>query len=451
MQAEEVGGQEAHSDEARHEALTVYVGMVGDGLHVGHLNLLKTASKLGRVIVGVLTDEAAASYKPRPLQGVKNRMDVIRSLKFVSEVVVQDTHDYRPNLSRIRPRYVVHGDDWIGSSQRTVRWQVIEWLSENGGELIEIPYTEGVSSTILKSAGSESANEKALYNSLSQAIASKQIVRAIEVHSGISASVVNQASFVEPGGNTRSYDALWMSSLVDSTLRAKVDNESVDLTSRLAMLDDIQNACDLPIIFDGDTGGQTDHFVSNFKILGRRGIDAVIIEDKVGLKQNSLYGTERPQVLDDPRAFSEKIAAGKHVQQRDGGPLIFARIESLIAGTGLDDALSRAKSYIEAGADGIMIHSRSKSPDEVYDFAAVFKSWNTELPLVAVPSSYSQVTAEDLSDRGFDVVIYANHLLRACIPVMERAANQILEDSMSGPLEDQIMSIQDILEYISDD
>lgn len=430
---------------------TVYVGMAADGIHHGHIRLLKAASAYGRVIVGLLTDEAISSYKAPPLQTYVDRREVLLSIGNVSDVIAQDTHDYRKNLAALHPDYVVHGDDWAGGAQAKVREQVIGWLRAHGGELIEPRYTPGVSSSQLRNKISVDVVASQPTNGLMSALDKVDFLRVVEVHSGISAAIVQHTRDYGPSGEVKSFDAVWMSSLVDSTLRAKLDNESVDLTSRLALLDDIQNASSLPIIFDGDTGGKTEHFISNFKTLGRRGIDAVIIEDKVGLKQNSLYGLERPQMLDDPRAFAEKIRAGKDIQIRDEGPLIIARIESLIAGENLSDALSRAEIYLEAGADGIMIHSRERSPAEVFSFAEEYVKWRTMKPLVAVPSSYSHVTADELASKGFNIIIYANHLIRASIPAMENAAKRILMDGRSSDLEGDLMTIKEILEYVSDE
>ena len=127
----------------------VYVGMVADGLHIGHINIINEAKKYGEVIIGLLTDEAVASYKRVPCQTYEQRRTVIESLKGITKIVPQDTLDYVANLRRLKPEYVVHGDDWRNNSLRTTRQRVIEVLTEWDGQLIEPHYTKGVSSTIL--------------------------------------------------------------------------------------------------------------------------------------------------------------------------------------------------------------------------------------------------------------------------------------------------------------
>lgn len=430
----------------------VYVGMAADIVHAGHINVLESASHYGTVVVGLLTDEAIRSYKRDPVVPFEHRRRVVSSLAAVNQVIPQDTLDYRPNLNDLRPRFVVHGSDWREGVQAQTRQQVVEALTNWGGELIELSYTEGVSSSeLIESYLERTMGPAARVSLLKRQLATKRLLRLIDVHSGLSGLIAEELSVVRPDtGEQVSFDGMWSSSLVDATSRGRPDNESVDVSDRVASLQEILNVTSKPIVFDGDTGGQVEHFPATVRQLERNGISAVIIEDKVGLKRNSLFGKEVPQHLDDPKAFARKIEVGRSARKtRDF--MVIARIESLIAGNDLSDALTRAETYLAAGADGIMIHSRAKTPDEVFAFAAIYGSWNTGKPLVMVPTSYNATHESELADAGAGVVIYANHLLRAAYPAMLDAGRSILADGNSMRASEKMLPISEILTLIPED
>lgn len=425
----------------------VYVGMSADLIHPGHLNILENAAKLGDVIVGLLTDEAIASYKRLPHMTFEERRQVVTALKPVSRVVPQTTLDYSKNLLELRPDYVVHGDDWREGVQSKTRQTVIDTLKQWGGELVEIPYTTGISSTRLNAAIKNIGilPDRRLA-SLRRLLGVKKLVRIMEVHSGLTGSLVEHCSVAGSNG-PREFDGMWGSSLTDSTFRAKPDIEVVDISTRLHTIEEIFEVTTKPFIFDGDTGGKSEHFVFTVKTLERLGVSAVIIEDKTGLKKNSLFGTNVPQTQETIEAFSHKIKMGKHAQLSKDF-MIIARIESLILEQGIDDALERAAAYIQAGADGIMIHSKKKEPDEVYAFCERYNTFPERKPLVVVPTSYSTVTEDELLAHGVNVVIYANQLLRSAYPAMKRTAESILLHGRSHEARSEMMSIKEILDLV---
>jgi len=425
----------------------VYVAMSADLVHPGHLNILTKASKLGEVTVGLLTDQAIASYKRLPYLNYDQRKLILESLKFVDHVVPQETLDYVPNLRRYKPDIVVHGDDWREGVQKHVRQLVINTLAEWDGKLVEIPYTKGISSTQIHMAMKEvGTTPDVRLNSLRRIIQAKPVVRLLEVHNGLTGLIVENICVDTPEGR-REFDGMWGSSLTDSTAKGKPDIEAVDLTSRLSTLNDVLEVTTKPIVYDGDTGGKAEHFVFTVKTLERLGISAVIIEDKVGLKKNSLFGIDVAQTQDSIEGFCHKIRMGKKAQATDAF-MIIARVESLILGKGLKDAITRAKAYIGAGADGIMIHSREEKPDEIFSFCLEYNQFENRKLLVVVPSSYNQVTEEDFIKHGVDVVIYANQLLRSAYPAMVKTAKTILECHRSTEADDWMMSIKEIIQLI---
>ncbi len=425
----------------------VYVGMSADLVHPGHLNIINEAAKYGEVIIGLLTDSAIASYKRLPYMSYEQRKIVIENIKGVSEVIPQETLDYVPNLEKVQPNYVVHGDDWKEGVQKETRQRVIDALSKWGGKLIEIPYTEGISSSklnkVLKEIGTTPDIRRA---TLSRLLESKQLVRIMEVHNGLSGLIIENTS-VETDSGKKEFDGMWASSLTDSTAKGKPDIEAVDITSRVTTLNQILEIGTKPIIFDGDTGGKTEHFVFTVKTLERLGVSAVIIEDKVGLKKNSLFGNEVAQYQEDVDVFCDKIHEGKKAQVTNEF-LIFARIESLILEKGIDDAIHRAQKYLDAGADGIMIHSKDKSPDEILEFCQLYKKIPNKKPLVAVPTTYNSIYEDQLSEAGVNIVIYANQLLRSAYPAMVSTAKSILQNGRSFEADSQMMPINDVLNLI---
>lgn len=427
---------------------TVYVGMAADIIHVGHLNIIDTARKLGRVTIGLLTDTAIASYKRLPFLPYDHRRLIAQNIKGVHQVIPQDTLDYTANLCRLKPDYVVHGDDWREGAQKQTRQKVIETLKQWGGQIIEPSYTGGISSTeLIKSQFANGTTPNYRLKMLRRLLNAKRIVCILEAHNGLTGLIVENAQVAE-GAEIRQFDGFWASSLTDSTAKGKPDIEIVDFTSRYRTIEDILEVTTKPIIVDGDTGGKTEHFKYRIKTLERLGVSAVIIEDKVGLKQNSLLGASVPQEQDTIDNFSYKIEQGKRSQVTDDF-MIIARIESLILNKGLDDALARARAYLEAGADGIMIHSKEPSGNEIFEFCRVYHSFPGKRPLVVVPTAFPHITENQWQELGVNIIIYANHLLRSAYPAMLRTAHSILKTrSAKAVSEKYCMPISDMLNLI---
>lgn len=426
----------------------VYVGMSADLLHPGHINILKIASSYGDVIVGLLTDKAIASYKRLPYMNFTQRKEVIENLKFVKRVIPQDTLSYEANLRALKPDFVVHGDDWKTGRQSLVRQNVIDTLKSIGkGELIEPQYTEGISSTQLnENARAIGITTNARLSLLRRLIAAKKPLRILETHSALSA-LIAQNTFVNINGEKIEFDGFWSSSLTDSTQRGKPDIEAVELTSRLNTINEIFEVTSKPLIYDADTGGKIEHFAFSVRSLERIGISAVIIEDKTGLKKNSLLGNDVIQTQDNIQDFCDKITAGKKAQITDDF-MIIARIESLILDKGQDDALNRAFAYRDSGADGIMIHSRQKNANEIIEFITRFRQSDTNTPIVVVPTSFNAITAKELGNVGANIIIYANQMLRSSFVAMSEVAKGILENDRSKEIEDKCMSVEAILRLI---
>lgn len=426
---------------------SVYVGMSADLVHPGHLNIIKKAREIGDVTVGLLTDKAIASYKRVPFMSFEQRKEVIENIKGVNRVVPQETLDYVNNLELYKPDYVVHGDDWRDGVQQKIRKRVVDTLAKWGGKLVEIPYTKGISSTKLHAAMKDIGTTPEIrMKSLRRLIEAKPIVRLLDVHNGLSGLIIEN-TFLDTMDGRREFDGMWASSLTDSTAKGKPDIEAVDVTSRIRSLNNVIEVTTKPIVYDGDTGGKSEHFVFTVRTLERLGVSAVIIEDKTGLKKNSLFGTEVQQQQDSVENFCDKIRAGKNAQATNDF-MIIARIESLILGKGIQDAVSRAIAYLESGADGIMIHSRQDTPDQIFSFCGEYNQLGDRKPLVVVPSSYSQVTETELIKHSVNIVIYANQLLRSAYPAMVNTAKSILEHSRSFEANSNMMPIKEILELI---
>ena len=426
---------------------TVYVAMSADLVHPGHLNIIRRAGELGSVTIGLLTDAAIASYKRLPYMTFEQRKEVLENIKGVEQVVAQETLDYVPNLKRYQPDYVVHGDDWQEGVQKDVRQGVIDTLVEWGGELVEVPYTKGISSTQLHEAMKEVGTTPDLRRQkLRRLISAKPLVRMIEAHNGLTGLIVEHISDSQ-NGVRREFDGMWASSLTESTAKGKPDIEAVDVTARTQTLHDMLEVTAKPILYDADTGGKLEHFQFTVRTLERLGVSAAVIEDKIGLKKNSLFGTDVPQEQDSIEDFCAKIRAGKDAQVTDDF-MVVARIESLILEKGVDDAMERAEAYIAAGADGVLIHSKEKTPDEIFEFCDRYAKLDRRVPLIAVPSTYNQVTEDELVEHGVNVVIYANQLLRAAYPAMVEAAQSILQHGRAAEVDEQLMSIKEILDLI---
>lgn len=426
---------------------TVYVGMSADLVHAGHLNIIKKAAKLGDVIIGLLTDKAIASYKRVPYMPYEQRKIVIENIKGVSQVIPQKTLDYSENLESIRPDFVVHGDDWREGVQRETRQRVIDTLAQWGGKLIEVPYTDGISSTQLQAAIKEIGTTPDIRRcALRRMLQVKPLLRFLDIHNALSGLIIESTAIQTEHGK-REFDGMWASSLTDSTAKGKPDIEAVDVSSRVASLNEILEVTTKPILYDGDTGGQCEHFIFTVRTLERLGVSAVIIEDKTGLKKNSLFGNDVLQTQDSIENFCQKIKTGKRAQSTDEF-MIFARIESLILDKGMDDAINRAEAYLEAGADGIMIHSRKKTPDEVLHFCKLYHQLPNAKYLIVVPTTYNSVTEQQLEEHGVNIVIYANHLLRSAYPAMLETARSILKHQRSLETEQKLLPLSDILDLI---
>ena len=421
--------------------------MSADLIHPGHINIINYGSKMGNVIIGLLTDEAIASYKRVPSMTFEQRKIVMENMKYVSKVIPQATLDYRPNLKAIKPDIVIHGDDWREGVQRKTREQVIKTLEEWGGELIEIGYTPGISSTQLNNSIRDfGTTPNRRLSSLRRALNIKPIIRVNEVHHGLS-GLITERTVVEREGRSLSFDAMWSSSLTDATAKGKPDIEAVDMTSRMQSVNDIFDVTTLPMIFDGDTGGKIEHFSFTVKSLERLGVSAVMIEDKTGLKKNSLFGTDIEQIQESIDNFQEKISSGKKSQVTDDF-MIGARIESLILKKGMKDAIDRAKAYIDAGADIIMIHSKEKNPNEIFEFCDLYQKLNRIVPLQVVPSTFNAIDENEWEKRGVNIVTYANHMLRASYPAMVDTAKSILLHGRSLEASENLLSIKEIINLI---
>lgn len=425
----------------------VYIGMTADIMHPGLIHIINEATKYGDVIVGLLTDKAIAEHKRLPYLTYEQRKEVVENIKGVSEVIPQEEWSYVDNLKRIRPDYIIHGDDWKNGPLREIREQVFEVMNEQGGKVIEIPYTKGINSSSLdKEIKSIGTTPDIRLKTLRRLINAKPIVRILEAHDGLCGLIIENLE-IQKGDKREVFDGMWSSSLTDSTSKGKPDIEAVDLTTRLQDLNNILECTTKPIIFDGDTGGKIEHFTFTVRTLERHGISAIIIEDKVGLKKNSLFGTDAIQTQDTIEGFCAKIKAGKEAQVTQNF-MIIARIESLIAGKPMSDALERAYAYVEAGADGIMIHSKNKSGEDIKEFCLTFRQRYAHVPIVVVPTTYDHIHESELRKWGVNVVIYANHMLRAAYPAMMRVACTILENGRAQEVRDLCMPIKEILELI---
>jgi len=432
------------------EARTVYMTFSTDILHGGHVAILRKAARLGRLVVGVLSDEAVSAYKRYPLVPASERRKLFESLAGVSKVVEQRTLSYKENLERFRPDIVVHGDDWKTGFQKPVRDEVVSLLAAYGGRLVEFPTSDAPEYREMEArVRAELSLPDVRRARLRKILGMKGFATAMEAHSGITGLIVEKTKVYQDGG-THQFDAMWISSLCDSTAKGKPDIELVDMTSRFRTIDDIMEVTTKPIIFDGDTGGLTEHFVYTVRSLERMGVSMVIIEDKTGLKKNSLFGTEVAQTQDSIENFSAKIRAGKKAQKtRDF--MICARIESLILERGMEDALERAFAFVAAGADAIMIHSRKKDPAEIFEFIEKFRARDASTPVVLVPTSFNSVYEEEFKRRGANIVIYANQLTRTGFPAMQNAARTILEHHRAKECDEMCMSIKDIITLIPEE
>ena len=427
----------------------VYTCFCTDVIHEGHLNILQEAKKYGDVVVGILSDKAMIKYNRFPTVTIEERKRIVEETGLVSEVIIQDEIMYDKVIETVKPDYVIHGDNWCTGPESAIRANVVENLQKHGGELIEVSYTynENVKK-IDDNIKEKLAMPEFRRKRLRQLLELCPVVKTIEVHSGLT-GLIAEKTIVEHDGELNQFDAMWLSSLCDSTAKGKPDIELVDMSSRMRTIDDVMEVTTKPIILDGDTGGLVEHFVYNVRTLERMGVSAVIIEDKTGLKKNSLFGTEVEQTQDTIENFCEKIRAGKNAQRTEEF-MIIARIESLILDKGQEDALARAFAYVEAGADAIMIHSRRKSPDEIFAFCDAFRAKDKKTPIVVVPTSFNSVTEEELSEHGVNIVIYANQLTRSAFPAMQSTAIEILKNHRALEVDSKLMPFKEIITLIDD-
>ena len=427
---------------------TVYLGMNLDILHHGHINIISEAAKYGDVIIGLLTDRAIANFKRLPYLKYDQRLQIIKSINGVKKVVKQDEWDYSFNLIKYKPDFMIHGDDWLSGPMRPYRKLAIQALETYGGKLIEIPYTKGVSSSaVLREVLSLGVTSEVRKGTLKRLLECKKYITILETHSPISAIIAEKASIITSDGRQREFDGFWSSSLTDSTEMGKPDNEALDISKRLSNINNIFDVTTKPLIMDADTGGKIEHFELNVRSMERLGISAVIIEDKKGLKRNSLLGNDVIQHQEEINVFCEKITKAV-VGRLSEDFMIISRIESFIMEKGIEDALNRAHAYVEAGSDAIMIHSRKDNPSEIFEFSNLFKKEHADIPLVCVPTSFNKTKEHELASHGFNIVIYANHLLRASYPAMRDVAKEILTHQRSYESDQSLISINEILRLI---
>lgn len=425
-------------------AKTVFLSIGAEFIHGGHIAIIEKAAELGELTVGVLSDEAIMSYRGYPVLTYEERCNVISHIKGVSRVIKKDSLGYEKVISELRPDYIVHSDRWRGKAKE----KILNLLQKYGGELVEFPYTDKPEYEIFETQ----ANELRYMPEVRRAKLRRALqltdrpLRVLEAHNGITGLIVEKAK-VEKDDEIRQFDAMWVSSLCDSTAKGKPDIELVDMTSRENTINEIMEVTTKPIILDGDTGGITEHFVYRVKTLERMGVSAIIIEDKIGLKKNSLFGTDVEQHQDSIENFCSKIQAGKKAQITSDF-MIIARIESLILEQGMEDALTRAFAYVEAGADGIMIHSKKKEPDEILEFCKRFREKCEDIPIIVVPTTYNYITEKELGAYGVNIIIYANHLIRSAFPAMNHVAHSILENERSLEASESCMPIKEILTLI---
>jgi phosphoenolpyruvate phosphomutase / 2-hydroxyethylphosphonate cytidylyltransferase len=428
----------------------VYVGLSVDIIHEGHINILKTAYKFGDVIVGLLTDEAIASYKNIPYLNYERRKIIVQNIRYVKKVIPQNTLSYIPNLNLIKPDYVVHGDDWKKGVQKQTRLDVIKTLKKWSGKLIEPTYTKNISSTLIKKKILEiGVSPQNRVSRLKRLISLKSLVRILESHNSLTGLIIENLK-IEKKNKIIEFDGMWSSSLTDSATKGLPDNSSLSFSARISSLNDMMDVTTKPVVFDADNGGQIEHLPYLVRSLERSGVSAIIMEDKIGLKKNSLFKNQIGTKQDKPNLFAKKIKKICSTRQSSDF-MVIARIESFILGKGLHDALNRAEIYSKAGADAILIHSKEKTPNEIFSFAKKFRKSKNFIPLVSVPSTYSKVYEKDLIKNGFKLVIYANQLLRAAYPAMQNTAKTILENSRAFEADKKIIPIKEIISLIKND
>lgn len=428
---------------------TIYVPLAVDILHSAHINILKKAKKYGKVIVGLLTDSAISEYKKFPLIDYKERYNTLKGIKFVNQIVEQKNWDYSENIRKYKPNYFIHGDDWKTGIQKNQRKKVIQALKKINGKLIEVPFSKNISSSEIKDKIIKFSSPNNRVSKLKRLMSAKKIVKILESHNALTGLIIENLK-INKKNRLEEFDGMWSSSLTDSATKGKPDNSSLDFSSRISSLHEMLDVTSKPLVFDADNGGQLEHLSFLVRSLERAGTSAIIIEDKIGLKKNSLFKNQSGVKQDRPQLFAKKIEKICNSRQSDDF-MVIARIESFILGKGLKDALQRAEIYSKSGADAILIHSKENTPKEIFQFAKEFKKSKNFIPLVSVPSTYSKVYEKDLIKNGFKLVIYANQLLRAAYPAMHNTAKNILEKGRAFEVDKKIIPIKEIINLIKND
>jgi len=428
---------------------TIYVPLAVDILHSAHINVLKIAKKYGKVIVGLLTDSAIAEYKKFPLIAYEERYKTLEGIKYVDQIVEQKNWDYSINVKKYKPNFFIHGDDWKTGIQKKQRKKVINALKKINGKLIELPFNKNISSSEIKHKIIKISSPVNRVSKLKRLINAKEIVRILESHNSLTGLIIENLK-INNTNKLIEYDGMWSSSLTDSATKGLPDNSSLSFSARISTLNDIMDVTTKPVVFDADNGGQIEHLSFLVRSLERSGVSAIIMEDKVGLKKNSLFKNQSGTKQDKPHIFAKKIKKICSSRQSEDF-MVIARIESFILGKGLKDALQRAEIYSKAGADAILIHSKEKTPVEIFSFAREFKKSKNFIPLVSVPSTYSKVYEKDLINNGFKLVIYANQLLRSAYPAMQNTAKTILKNRRAFEADKKIIPIKEIINLIKND
>jgi phosphoenolpyruvate phosphomutase len=428
---------------------TIYVPLAVDILHSAHINILKKAKKYGKVIVGLLTDSAIAEYKKFPLITYNERYKILEGIKYIDQIVEQNNWDYSINIKKYKPNFFIHGDDWKTGIQKNHRKKVINALKKINSKLIEVPFSRNISSSEIKHKMIKLSSPINRVSKLKRLLNAKKIVRILESHNALTGLIIEKTNIIK-NKKIIEFDGMWSSSLTDSATKGLPDNSSLSFSSRISSLNDIMDVTSKPLVFDADNGGQIEHLAFLIRSLERSGVSAIIMEDKVGLKKNSLFKNQTGAKQDKPQLFAKKIKKICNSRQSQDF-MVIARIESFILGKGLKDALNRAEVYSKAGADAILIHSKEKTTAEIFSFAKEFKKSKNFIPLVSVPSTYSKVYEKNLIRNGFKLVIYANQLLRAAYPAMQNTAKTILKNKRAFEADKKIIPIKEIINLIKND
>jgi phosphoenolpyruvate phosphomutase len=426
---------------------TVFVVMSAEIFHPGHLNIIKVARDLGEVTVGLATDRFNARYKRLTLMSYEDRKAIVENINGVKNVIAQDTLDLAPILRELRPDYFVHGDDWKFGPLKAVRQQVLEVMQEWGGVLVEPPYTEGISSTKLNAAWrSIGATPETRIRHFRRMLEFQPVVRLLEVHNSLSGIIIER-TLVEGNERDKEFDGMWYSDLTDSLAKGKPNSSFVDLTSRINTIHGILESTTKPLIVEAGNGGITEHFVSTVKTLERLGVSAVVIADKVGYEGAvfSLNGNE--PVQEDVNDFARKIASGKKTQVNKDFSII-TQINSLVMHEDVENALRRARVYIEAGVDALMIHSNVETLTDFFEFCRSYRNLEDKVPLLAAIPARSSLDEDQLISAGVQFIVYPDQLLRAAYTSMLNAAKTLLIQARASDVDELYAPISEICDFV---